>query len=391
MRAVEAPADTGECHEGERVEGQGGQERQPRAPEDGEDDAREATGDRDRDRSSEAKAPHCGATAKGARVTYPGEDVAHGRLGTRAPFHLEATVRVLQRRPANPIDMWERERYLRVLATGDGLALVEVKNQGTIDNPDVRFSVRGADPSTARVAELGRTLRKVLGLDVAPEPLQRLAEADRLLRPTALALRGMRPPRFAEFFEAFANVIPFQQVSLDAGVAIVGRLVERFGRCLDQDGRRFRAFPTAQAIAEARLEALRKCGLSARKAESLRRVAREIESGTLSEQEISGMATSDALGILDELPGIGPWSASLVLLRGLGRLDVFPPGDVGATRGLGVLMERRPGALRRIMEGFGDRRGYLYFFALGGGLLAKGLVHAAPPTFGGGRPREGDV
>jgi 3-methyladenine DNA glycosylase/8-oxoguanine DNA glycosylase len=99
------------------------------------------------------------------------------------------------------------------------------------------------------------------------------------------------------------------------------------------------------------------------------------------------MTTNDALRILDELPGIGAWSASLVLLRGLGRLDVFPPGDVGALRGLSGLMELRPGeSLRRTMEGFGDRRGYLYFFALGGSLLAKGLIHAAPPSTSA-RPR----
>ena len=37
-------------------------------------------------------------------------------LATQAPFHLEATVRVLQRRPANRVDLWEGGRYLRVLA-----------------------------------------------------------------------------------------------------------------------------------------------------------------------------------------------------------------------------------------------------------------------------------
>ncbi|WP_437595442.1 AlkA N-terminal domain-containing protein [Sorangium sp. So ce590] len=319
-------------------------------------------------------------------ATCPGEAVAQGRLRTRAPFHLEATVRVL-RRPANLVEVWEGERYKRVVATGDDLALVEVENRGTIDSPDVRFFVRGGDPSTATIAGLERTLRKVLGLDLDPEPLQHVVEAERRLRATALALRGMRPPRFADLFEAFANVIPFQQVSLDAGIAIVGRLVERFGRYLEQGGRRFRAFPTAQAIAEARLDALRRCGLSVVKAESLRHVARAIESGELSERGISSMTTSDALRTLDELPGIGPWSASLVLLRGLRRLDVFPPGDVGALRGLSGLMELRPGAsLRRSLASFGDRRGYLYFFALGGGLLAKGLIHAAPPSTSA-RPR----
>jgi 3-methyladenine DNA glycosylase/8-oxoguanine DNA glycosylase len=301
------------------------------------------------------------------------------KLSIQAPFHLEATVRVLQRRPANLVEAWEHDRYLRVLKTSDDLMLVEVENRGTIDTPDVRYALRHGDPSTVARHELAQTLRKVLGLDVDPIPMQRLLEADRKLRPTALALRGMRPPRFAEWFETFANVVPFQQVSLDAGVAIVGRLVERFGKHLKQNGRRFYAFPSAQAVAEARLETLRSCGLSSQKAESLRYLARAIESGELAEDTISGMNTNDALRALVELPGLGPWSASLVLLRGFGRLDVFPPGDVGAARGLSKLMRLRTAAsLSGRIERFGANRGYLYFYALGGGLLAKGLIHTAP-------------
>jgi DNA-3-methyladenine glycosylase II len=230
-------------------------------------------------------------------------------------------------------------------------------------------------------SEPEETLRKVLGLDVDPKPLQRLAEAERRLRPTAIALRGMRPPRFASLFESFASVVPFQQLSLESGVAIVGRLVERFGEHLDEGGRRFWAFPEAPSIAEAPLQALRKCGLSSRKAESLRAIARAIASEELTETAISGMSTKDALGTLVELPGIGPWSASLVLLRGLGRLDVFPPGDVGAERGLRQLMKLRSGSrIDRIVERFGTYRGYLYFLALGDSLLRKGLIHPAPPS-----------
>lgn len=71
----------------------------------------------------------------------------------------------------------------------------------------------------------------------------------------------MRPPCFAGLFEAFLNVIPFQQLSLDAGIAIIGRLVERFGQALEYRGRRFHASPDSDAIAAARPAALRACGL----------------------------------------------------------------------------------------------------------------------------------
>lgn len=290
-------------------------------------------------------------------------------------------MRVLQRRPANRVDIWEQGRYLRVSATADGLALVEVENRGTIAEPDVRFAIRSGNPTAAARQGIGLTLRKVLGLDIDPEPFQRLAAAEPTLRAMARALRGMRPPQFGDLFETFANVVPFQQLSLEAGVAIVGHLVERFGESLKYGSRRFQAFPTARAIAEARLTALRACGLSSRKAETLRHIARAIESGELVEERIARMTTNAALQTLRDLPGIGPWSAGLVLLRGLGRLDVFPPGDVGATRGLSALMHVEPGApLGHVVERFGDLRGYLYFCALGASLMKKGLIHAAPSS-----------
>ena len=200
------------------------------------------------------------ATVSDKRVTYPGEDAARSRLATPAPFHLEATVRVLQRRPGNLVDVWEHDRYLRVLQAGDNLVLVEVENRGTIDLPDLRWSVRQGTPSRATKVALGQALRTVLGLDLDVEPARRLAESDRRLRPTALALRGMRPPCFPEIFEAFANVVPFQQLSLDAGVAIVSRLVERFGERVLHNGRRFYAFPKAHAIAR---HGSRRCGRAA--------------------------------------------------------------------------------------------------------------------------------
>jgi 3-methyladenine DNA glycosylase/8-oxoguanine DNA glycosylase len=300
-------------------------------------------------------------------------------LATSAPFHLEATVRVLQRRPSNPVDVWEQDRYRRVLTVAAGLALVEVRNDGTIDRPDVGLSIRGGSASSAthRAAEM--VLRRILGLDVNPQPLQRLVETERALRPTGLALRGMRPPRFASLFEAFARVVPFQQLSLDAGVAIVARIVTRFGESLEHDGRRYYAFPTARAVAATRLESLQACGLSARKARTLRDLARAVESGALSEEQLSSMSTDEALRTLTASPGIGPWSAGLVLLRGFGRTDVFPPGDVGAERALRALMHRGPHApLTRIIERFGGHRGYLYFCALGSSLLSKGLIHPGP-------------
>ncbi len=299
-------------------------------------------------------------------------------LATAAPFHLEATVRVLQRRPSRH-EVWEQSRYLRVHGTTDGSVLTAVENRRSIDAPDVRLSFLAGAPSADTRRSVEQTASKMLGLAVDPAPLQNAALRTRGLRPTAIALRGMRPPRFATLFDTFVSVVPFQQLSLDAGAAIVGRLVERFGKQLTYEDRSFAALPTASAIADARLPALLACGLSRSKAESLRQLAKAVEKGEISEEAIARLDTPAALRTLVELPGIGPWSAAVVLLRGFGRLELFPPGDSGAKRGLSSLLGLGTGeSLAGVVERFGNYRGYLDFCGLGASLLAKGLIHPAP-------------
>jgi DNA-3-methyladenine glycosylase II len=262
--------------------------------------------------------------------------------------------------------------------TEQGLVLTAVENRGSIDAPDLRLAFLAGEPPVAARRKLAQTVARMLGLAVDPAPLHAAASRLPSLRPTAEALRGMRPPRFASLFDTFANVVPFQQLSIDAGAAIVARLVERFGARLTHEGRSFSALPTAGAIAGARVATLLECGLSRSKAESLRSLARAVEDGEVREEMIAALATDEALEALVELPGIGPWSAAVVLLRGFGRLDVFPPGDSGAKRSLSDLLQlRAPDELFDVVESFGDYRGYLYLCGLGGKLLAKGLIHPA--------------
>jgi len=302
------------------------------------------------------------------------------RLPTRGPFHLEATVRVLQRRPANRVDVWSDGCYRRVIDTGEGPLLAEVVDRGTVAAPDLRCTLHGPHSASARHTA-ARALRRVLGLDLDPVVLRRAAEREPAMRATARALCGLRPPRFGGLFEAFASVVPYQQVSIDAGIAVLGRTVERFGDALVHEGERYYAFPTPAAIVRARPRALRACGLSAQKTRTLQMIARAIDSGALDERELDRLSSEAAGARLVALRGVGPWTAGLVLLRGLGRLDVFPPGDVGAARSLRALLGTTSTAkIDATIERFGTLRGYLYFCALGGQLLTRGLIN--PPRRG---------
>lgn len=279
---------------------------------------------------------------------------------------------MLQRRPTNRVERYDNARYRRLFNTPAGPALIDVANHGTVAAPDLRWTLRDGVASPQWVTS---RLRKILGLDIDPGPLARIAATEPRLKATAEALTGMRPPRFSGWFEAFANVIPFQQVSLEAGSAIVGRFIDRFGHHCDFHGQRYYAFPEPACVATADVETLRDCGLSRIKAHALVHIAQLIKDQQLKETEIAALPSTKAITRLQSLRGIGPWSATLVMLRGLGRLECFPPGDVGANRGLRELADiHSDTTVVQWAHAFGDVGGYLYFFALGRSLMDKGLI-----------------
>ncbi|MEO8137854.1 MAG: hypothetical protein ABI831_28240, partial [Betaproteobacteria bacterium] len=174
---------------------------------------------------------------------------------------------------------------------------------------------------------------------------------------------GLRPQRFATLFEALANGICCQQLSLAAGLTRLGHLAERFGP-RTPDGLRAGS-PEPTRLAQAPLSALRQAGLSARRAVELRDLARLPLD--LFERELTALPDEAARARLLELPGIGPWTADYVLLRGLGRLDIFPSGDVGAAHTLGRILGRviEPRDAVRFAARFAPFRGMLYFSMLG--------------------------
>ena len=76
-------------------------------------------------------------------------------------------------------------------------------------------------------------------------------------------------------------------------------------------------------------EALRACGLSNAKVKWLHAIAARVASGELNFRALARMDDASALRVLDELPGVGLWTAEMFLIFALDRVDIFSMGDVG--------------------------------------------------------------
>lgn len=280
-----------------------------------------------------------------------------------APFRLDLTAWALRRRAMNEIDRWDGHTYARTIAIGDRAVDLEVTQVGAASRPALRVVVRGAAGRRVRTTATA-ALSRALGLDIDLEGFYRMARADARLSPLVDRFRGVKPPRFPTVFEALVNGIACQQLSLTVGIILLGRLSKLCGLRSPSGAHAFPRPKDVAALTPARVRAL---GFNRNKARAVLELARAVEDGF----DLEALADHDNQAVVERLValrGIGRWTAEYVLLRGLGRLSMFPGDDVGARTNLARWMKLRTpldyDRVRRLARRWDPYPGFLYFHLL---------------------------
>ena len=171
----------------------------------------------------------------------------------------------------------------------------------------------------------------LISWDLDLRPFYRQAASHPIMGPVTAALAGLKPLRPATLFEMAAIAITGQQLSLAAAFKIRARLVRRFGTPLDG----LWIFPSPQAIAAATPDDLRECGLSLRKVQYLQALARATMLGELEYESLALRSDQQIAQTLMSHRGFGEWSTQFILVKGFGRPDCLPSGDVSLRRVIG--------------------------------------------------------
>lgn len=278
-------------------------------------------------------------------------------LPVRPPFRLDLTVEALRRLASNAVDVVAPDgTYYRALAGTGSPTLLAIRAHGP-SAIEVRATGRDADRWLPLVA-------RTLGVDVDLKEWYARSRGIAWLTSLAKALRGLKPPRYPSLWEACAHAILFQQISIHAAAAIMRRAVERLGDSVTLDGVRCVVFPPPERWLESDEAALRETGISRNKIAHLRSAAAALLAGTLDEGALEQLPTSEAAERLRTIRGIGAWSASVVLLRGFGRLDTFPLRDSGVARSLALVSGDAHVDQAELLDTLGPVRGMLYYHLL---------------------------
>jgi DNA-3-methyladenine glycosylase II len=132
-----------------------------------------------------------------------------------------------------------------------------------------------------------------------------------------------------------------QQLSTRAATAIYRRLIEAVGRRTPRPVDVLRLSPNT----------LKQAGLSRSKIEYIRNVAEAFRSRRVGHRSFKGMTDAEVVDTLTDIKGIGEWSAHMFMIFALGRLDVFPVGDLGLRNAMGrAYRMRRPPSPKRLTQ-----------------------------------------
>jgi DNA-3-methyladenine glycosylase II len=304
------------------------------------------------------------------------------------PFRLDFTVWALRRRPRNLIDRWDGSTYRRVIRISRRPMELAVRQVGSATEPRLIVKTVPA-PRTAQERRRIRTvLDRLLGLRVDLTGWYCVAARDARLQALAQRFRGVKPPRFPTLFEALINAFACQQLSLEVGLELLNRLATIPGVKLGRDGHY--AFPGPRAVIRLPAARYRAIGFSHQKVRAIRDLARTIARRDLDPESLDRDSEETIRQRLTALRGVGRWTAEYVLLRGLGRLNVFPGDDVGAQKRLANWLGRAhpldDSGVQRAAARWHPYAGMVYFHLLLDGLVQRGVLEPAAKAAGRNRP-----
>jgi DNA-3-methyladenine glycosylase II len=130
-------------------------------------------------------------------------------------------------------------------------------------------------------------------------------------------------------------------------------------------GQCYVGFPSPETLRRITVEKLRAIQFSRRKAEYLIGFARAIDNGEVDELALRRASDEEIRDQLVQYRGIGRWTADMILMRALGRLDILPSFDTGLQTAYGLAFKRpRPTSdeLLELTAGWTGFRTYATFY-----------------------------
>ena len=285
------------------------------------------------------------------------------------PFNFELSAQIFSSGDKE-IRGYENGKFHQVLRLNGNLVLICVTSNGKIDQPNLTIEVKSNNPITFNNKTKAKEIVSyIFNLGFGLSSFYEEVEKDPVMKKIVNQLYGLKNPTTPTVFESLVDSIVEQQISIKVAHTIEQRLTKKFGETLTIEGNTYFAYPAPEKIASAGTSEIQQVGLTKRKAEYIHGAAQLIAEGKL---DLEGMKDEEdperIISELDEIKGIGVWTAELTMLRGMQRLDAFPADDFGIRRVISrYYCDGKPiGAAeaRKIADAWGRWKGLAAFYLI---------------------------
>lgn len=299
-------------------------------------------------------------------LAHPATYLAEGALEPRAPFDFAQTLRFVGAfTPATGEQTTDGGTLRKSVMIQRRPVVFTIRSSGSIERPRLNYTLAADEPISAEVerATLDR-IRFYLSLDDDLQPFYATVRAsDPAFVPVMRRLYGFHQVKFLTPFENACWAVLTQRTPMPVARTLKRALVTRYGAALAVEGQEYWAFPAAEALAGVDSGELAALLRNERKATYLHAVAEAFAS--VDENWLRAGDYEQVREWLLAIDGIGAWSASFVLIRGLGRMDAIATPEkelINAARSV-YGADVTPEALSRLARDiYGANAGYWSYY-----------------------------
>ena len=202
--------------------------------------------------------------------------------------------------------IWKRS----VRLDSEKLVPIGLYSIGSIQEPKIEIQYFGEPLSPNEKVNLTEKLDKIFSFSQDLTELYHFVEKNKEIADLKNRFMGLKAAGFGvTVFECFIKSIIQQQISIKVAYSITNKIVTRFGDHIEVEDKIFYDFPTPEKFNAISQEEIRNCGVSWRKAKTIKEIAQKVVNNEFDVEGLVLLSNEEVSEALKQFHGVGTWTA----------------------------------------------------------------------------------
>jgi AraC family transcriptional regulator of adaptative response / DNA-3-methyladenine glycosylase II len=242
------------------------------------------------------------------------------KLAYRPPFDYQGMINFLKLRAIPGVEQVTEEKYVRTIVVGSTLQSQQVGRLTiTHDSDKLCLQVYIELDSANQLMVVLEKVKRLFDLMADPIGIIQCLQVDKQMAVMVAQNPGQRVPGCWEPFEIAVRAIVGQQISVKGATTLMGKIAISYGQQTDVG----LVFPDASALSQIDVTRL---SMPVKRAQAIKDMSQAVVDGSV--DFTVGSDPANLMHQLQNIKGIGPWTAQYIAMRALGDPDAFLQGDL---------------------------------------------------------------